>query len=146
MKIVLLKGGFMKTFWDYFIYKIYTGVQSAQIGRKPSGIERTAFCGSILMSGSFSDSIWAKSQRNLKISHPKNYDFPLYFPMVPLGNIKGNRSFLDRKFSNASNFLLRWSQKKIRTSISIRKKQFFRFLMVSERFEHSRSPYISYII
>ena len=61
MNPVLLKRDFMVYFWYYFIYKIYTGVYSAQIAPKPSGIERLTFCGSILMCGKFSESIWPKS-------------------------------------------------------------------------------------
>ena len=51
--------------------------------------------------------------------------------------MKGSPYFFNAKFSNGSNFLFRWTQKIFWISISIRKKLFFRFLMVSERSEHS---------
>ena len=41
--------------------------------------------------------------------------------------------------------MFRWTQKKIWTSISIRKKPIFPFLMVSERSEHSTPAYMRYI-
>ena len=50
-------------------------------------------------------------------------------------------TFSASKFSNVSDFLLRWSQKKNWTSISIRKKLIFRSLMFSEQFGHSRPVY-----
>ena len=86
---------------------------------------------------------WAWSQNHrLHNIIVKKWGIPF---MVALWIRRRNPYFFNRKISNGSNFLLQRPQKKILTSISIRKKLIFRFLTVPERFEHSKSPYIRYI-
>ena len=70
-------------------------------------------------------------------------DFPYFAKLSEIRKIKGNPHFFGYEISKCSNFLLRQSLKKIWTPISIRKNSYVRFLMVWERFEHSKLEFRS---